>query len=33
MGSEEGRYNWEGPQHEVTIRPFAIGKYEVTFNE
>jgi formylglycine-generating enzyme required for sulfatase activity len=36
MGSpegEEGRYDVEGPQHEVTIRPFAIGKHEVTFAE
>jgi formylglycine-generating enzyme required for sulfatase activity len=36
MGSpegEEGRDADEGPQHEVTIRSFAIGKYEVTFEE
>ena len=37
MGSpenEEGRFDNEGPQHEVTIsQPFAIGKYEVTFEE
>ncbi|RMD67692.1 MAG: formylglycine-generating enzyme family protein [Gammaproteobacteria bacterium] len=37
MGSppdEEGRYDDEGPQHEVTIaRSFAMGKYEVTFEE
>ena len=37
MGSpsgEEGRSNNEGPRHEVTIpRPFAVGKYEVTFAE
>jgi sulfatase-modifying factor enzyme 1 len=36
MGSpekEEGRDVSEGPQHEVTIKPFAIGKYEVTFAE
>ena len=37
MGSpadEEGRLDREGPQHEVTIgSPFAIGKYEVTFEE
>ena len=37
MGSpeqEEERGDDEGPQHEVTIsRPFALGKYEVTFAE
>ncbi|MXV96136.1 MAG: formylglycine-generating enzyme family protein [Gemmatimonadetes bacterium] len=37
MGSpdtEEGRYNDEGPQHEVTIDyAFAVGVYEVTFEE
>ncbi len=37
MGSpedEEGRYDNEGPQHRVTIaEPFAIGVYEVTFDE
>jgi formylglycine-generating enzyme required for sulfatase activity len=31
--SEEGRYTNEGPQHRVTIPPFAIGKYEVTVGE
>jgi formylglycine-generating enzyme required for sulfatase activity len=32
--SEEGRDDNEGPQHRVTIpRPFALGKYEVTFAE
>ncbi len=32
--SEEGRYDDEGPQHRVTIaKPFAVGKYEVTFAE
>jgi formylglycine-generating enzyme required for sulfatase activity len=34
MGSpagEAGRGRDEGPQHEVSISPFAIGKYEVTF--
>lgn len=32
--SEEGRQTNEGPQHRVTIaRPFAIGKYEVTFEQ
>jgi formylglycine-generating enzyme required for sulfatase activity len=37
MGSpdtEEGRNEYEGPQHRVTIsRPFAVGKFEVTFAE
>ena len=37
MGSpshEAGRGNDEGPRHRVTIaRPFAVGKYEVTFAE
>ena len=37
MGSledETGRYDNEGPQHEVTIaRPFAMGRYPVTFDE
>ena len=36
MGSpdtEAGRYSNEGPQRKVTIRPFAIGKDEVTFNQ
>jgi len=29
--SEVGRYDWEGPQHEVTIsKGFYLGKYEVT---
>jgi formylglycine-generating enzyme required for sulfatase activity len=33
-GSEEGRNANEGPQHRVTItEPFAVGKYEVTFEE
>jgi formylglycine-generating enzyme required for sulfatase activity len=32
--SEAGRQENEGPLHEVTFaRPFAIGKYEVTFDE
>ena len=32
--SEGGRYNNEGPQHRVTIaEPFAVGVYEVTFQE
>ena len=33
MGSpddESGRYEFEGPQHEVTVPPFFIGKYPVT---
>jgi formylglycine-generating enzyme required for sulfatase activity len=37
MGSpryEEGRYDNEGPQHRVSIaRPFAVSKFEVTFDE
>ena len=37
MGSpsfEKDRYEYEGPQHEVTIpRPFAVGIYEVTRGE
>ncbi|MEZ5890508.1 MAG: formylglycine-generating enzyme family protein [Xanthobacteraceae bacterium] len=37
MGSpehEEGRTDYEGPQHRVTFsQPFAIGKYAVTFDE
>ncbi len=28
--SEEGRSESEGPQHQVHLRPFAMGKYEVT---
>jgi len=33
-GSEVGRYDDEGPQHKVTIgRPFAVGKFAVTFEE
>ena len=31
---EADRSETEGPQHKVTIaRPFAVGKYEVTFDE
>jgi len=33
MGSpeaEEGSHNDERPQHEVTIKPFCLGKYQVT---
>jgi formylglycine-generating enzyme required for sulfatase activity len=36
MGSpkeEKGRRDDEGPQHAVTIRPFWMGKYEVTWDE
>jgi len=33
-GTENRRRDNEGPQHEVTIsQPFAIGKYEVTFDQ
>ena len=32
--SEEGRWEYEGPRHRVTIgTPFAVGVYEVTFAE
>ncbi len=33
MGSPEselGRYDWESPQHTVTIQPFNMGKYPIT---
>lgn len=36
MGSpptEPGRFDSEGPQHTVTVRPFALGKYDVTSEE
>ena len=36
MGSpagESGRFDTEGPQHEVTISAFALGKYNVTTEE
>ncbi len=36
MGSpedEEDRNEDEGPQHEVEIEPFWMGKYEVTWDE
>ncbi len=37
MGSpegEEGRFDWEGPQHRVTLaRPFGIGRFTVTFDD
>ena len=32
-GSEAGRYKDEGPQHLVSVRSFALGKYEVTFSQ
>ena len=31
--SEEGRYDSEGPQHRVTLKSFALGVTEVTFDE
>lgn len=31
--SEQGRRSDEGPQHEVSIRSFALGRTEVTFDE
>ena len=31
--SEAGRKDDEGPQHEVKIAPFWMGKYEVTWDE
>ena len=36
MGSpenEEGRFSDEGPQRQVTVPRFAMGKYEITFDE
>src|SRR5262249_54634726 len=36
MGSparEPGRFDAEGPQHRVTIKAFALGKYDVTSAE
>jgi formylglycine-generating enzyme required for sulfatase activity len=36
MGSatnEAGRFDAEGPQHPVMVRPFALGKYDVTSEE
>ncbi len=36
MGSpenEDGRYSDEGPQREVTVERFAIGRYEITFDQ
>jgi formylglycine-generating enzyme required for sulfatase activity len=32
--SEKDRFDWEGPQHVVTIRkPFAVGKFHVTVDQ
>ncbi len=31
--SEEGRLEDEGPQHEVSVSRFGLGKYEITFDE
>src|SRR4029077_3932757 len=31
--SEAGRFDAEGPQHRVTIRAFALGKFDVTTAE
>jgi formylglycine-generating enzyme required for sulfatase activity len=31
--SESGRFDAEGPQHYVSVRAFAIGKYDVTTDE
>lgn len=28
--SESGRFDTEGPQHVVSIKPFALGKYDIT---
>ena len=36
MGSpanEAGRFDWEDPQHQVTVSTFSMGKYEVTVGE
>ena len=34
LANEEGRYNREGPKRKVTIaKPFAVGRYAVTFDE
>src|SRR6266478_4034959 len=36
MGSpagEQGRFDTEGPQHDVSIKAFALGKYDVTSRE
>ncbi len=31
--SENGRFDTEGPRHKVTIKAFALGKYDVTSDE
>jgi formylglycine-generating enzyme required for sulfatase activity len=31
--SEMERADWEGPQHQVTVSSFYMGKYEVTQKE
>src|SRR5262245_587611 len=31
--SEQGRFDDEGPQHRVAVQSFAMGIYEVTFEE
>ncbi len=31
--SEPGRFDSEGPQHYVSVRAFALGKYDVTSEE
>ena len=31
--SERGRFDAEGPQHQVSVRAFALGKYDVTNEE
>ena len=36
MGSpvgEQGRFDTEGPQHDVSIKAFALSKYDVTSRE
>jgi formylglycine-generating enzyme required for sulfatase activity len=34
MGSNDGRWDNEKPEHQVSIgRPFAVGKFEITFDE
>jgi formylglycine-generating enzyme required for sulfatase activity len=31
--SESGRFDSEGPQHSVSIKAFALGKFDVTSDE
>jgi formylglycine-generating enzyme required for sulfatase activity len=31
--SEPGRFDSEGPQHEVSVTAFGLGKYDVTSNQ